>query len=81
MSTFSHTDWTVICNGTNEDGSPCPLQWNTGSDGGDTAGDARRWLKKRGWLVSVRPANGYPRRMDFCPAHKGQAAAVREGGQ
>jgi hypothetical protein len=82
VSAFSHTDWFVICNGTGDDGSPCPHQLTTADlglgDGHCTAANVRMVLRKRGWLVSVRPGNGYPRRLDFCPAHKSQAAAARE---
>lgn len=72
MSAFSHTDWTVTCNGTSEDGLPCMAQWNTGTEGGITAKDARTQLKKRGWLVNV-PAvdkSNNVRRLDYCPKHR-----------
>jgi hypothetical protein len=81
VSAFSHTDWTVICNGTKEDGSPCPLQLCSADfdlrDG--TAAYVRKALKARGWLVSVHgPADGSRRvqRLDYCPGHKSQADQV-----
>ena len=75
MSAFSHTDWTVICNGTNEDGTPCAAYGRTDEiDRMDTttARGVRRVLKRHGWLVGV-PAEGTRRgrrRLDFCPDHK-----------
>ena len=71
MSTFSHTDWTVIC-----DAEGCLAQERTDTlelrDG--TATGVRKVLKRRGWAVAVRVYNGIAqtRRLDFCPEHKPQ---------
>jgi hypothetical protein len=59
-----------MCNGTAEDGTACGRSERTDTIGGDTATEVRRRLKGRGWTVNVRPADGYPRRLDYCPEHK-----------
>ena len=73
MSTFSHTDWTVTC-----DGPGCLAQLRTDQIGGmnPTAADVRKSLKRRGWAVNVRqPSHDglRERRLDFCPKHKPDA--------
>lgn len=76
MSTFSHTDWTVICNGKLDDGSPCPAYGRTDVTGGETAGQVRAILKKQGSAIAVpdpsrNPGDGWRKRtLDFCPDHK-----------
>jgi hypothetical protein len=78
MSTFSHTDWTVICNGTT-DGWPCGKSERTDAldlRDGSTAADVRRVLKRRGWAVNVPnpDQDALLRRLDFCPDHKPETA-------
>lgn len=82
MSTFSHTDWTVICNGAEDDGRPCMEQGRTDTfdlHDGSSAADVRAILKRRGWAVNVPQGGrrydsaGRPirqQRLDFCPKHK-----------
>lgn len=75
MSAISHTDWTILCNGTNTDGTPCVASGRTDEiDRYDvrTARDVRRILKHRGWLVNVPAKDGTRRgqRLDFCPDQK-----------
>jgi hypothetical protein len=70
VSTFSHMDWTVIC-----DHPGCMAQARTDTldlwDG--NAASVRKALKQRGWAVAVRdpcgPVDRHPR-LDFCPDHK-----------
>lgn len=81
MSTFSYTDWTVICNG-EDDGLPCPEQERTDTldlRDGSGAAHVRKILKARGWAVNVPQSEvqydstGRPlrqQRLDFCPKHK-----------
>ena len=90
MSAFSHTDWTVICNGTYDDGTACMASGRTDEiDRNDvtTARDVRRILKARGWLVNVpvKDGTGRVRRLDFCPHHNPDLAirvraALDDGG-
>ena len=77
MSAISHTDWTVICNGTRDDGTPCGASGRTDEiDRSDvtTAAGVRRYLKRRGWTVNVRVPRAAgerkSRRLDFCPDRK-----------
>ena len=80
MSAFSHTSWTIMCNG-ETDGMQCGASLNSDElDRMDAvAADVRKRLKSRGWQVNVKPANGYPRRLDYCPDHKPQASATEAG--
>lgn len=75
MSTFSHTDWTVIC-----DYPDCTAQERTDtlnfSMHKSTATNVRKVLKRRGWAVAV--FIGRERRADFCPAHKAAGMALVE---
>jgi hypothetical protein len=78
MTTFSHTSWTVFCNGTDGDGRPCVDSGNSDNldlrDG--TAAMVRSLLKRAGWLVNVPnpdPSDPY-RRLDYCPRHKAQVS-------
>ncbi len=67
MSAFSHTSWTVYCNGPG-----CKEQC---TDDGDvsrkaTRADLRRYLARtRGWAVNVNPASRGDGE-DYCPKHK-----------
>jgi hypothetical protein len=71
VSAFSHTSWTVICNGSDE-GAACMDQANTDTMGlrDATARYVRRVLKHQGWAVAIRDADGSRQRLDFCPRHK-----------
>jgi hypothetical protein len=67
VSVFSHTDWTLICNG-EDNGHPCPLQFGPDSV---VAGVLRGRAKRAGWAVSVpNPEPGNPARLDYCGRHK-----------
>jgi hypothetical protein len=70
MSTFSHTDWTVIC-----DYPLCGRQERTDTLGiqDATAADVRRYLRRQGWIVAKpHPNLEVRRRLDYCPDHKPQ---------
>lgn len=71
MSTFSHTDWTVIC-----DYPDCPRQLTTDDLGmsDPTAAGVRKVLRRRGWAIAV--FTGREKRADFCPAHKDSADSL-----
>lgn len=74
MSTFSYTDWTVICNGRDGD-QACMEQGRTDIfdlQDGSTAADVRKILKREGWVVNVPNPDRESRirRLDFCPKHK-----------
>jgi len=70
-----------MCNGEEASGGGCWRSLN--SDELDlmdaTAADVRKRLKSQGWLVSVKSANGYPRRFDYCPDHKPPPSAPSTG--
>jgi hypothetical protein len=71
VSAFSHTDWTVMCNGVAEDGASCGMSERTDTIGGDTATEVRHRLKRRGWTVNVPSQDdSRVRRLDYCPDHK-----------
>lgn len=81
MSTFSHTDWTVICDYEDEGGT-CGQSERSDTlnlrDG--TATEIRSILKRRGWAVAV--PTGRERRADFCPEHKTAGLAqIEEAGR
>jgi hypothetical protein len=73
VSTFSHTDWTVICDhpgcGASERTDQLDMQ-------NGTATEVRKVLRRRGWLVAVSRPEMRP--VDFCPDHKG-LEMVRRG--
>lgn len=70
MSAFSHTDWTVICDGP----GPCPQQYGPDSV---VAAVLRKRAKRAGWAVNVpNPERGSRSRLDYCSKHK---PAPREG--
>lgn len=79
MSAFSHTDWTVTCNGLDgkDYGKRCQAQGRTDLlVGAITAADVRRHLKRLGWAVNVpvQDVSSAVRRLDFCPEHKDMSA-------
>lgn len=79
MSTFPHTDWTVIC-----DYPLCTAQERTDtlnlSTHESTATNVRKVLRRRGWAVAV--PTGRERRADFCPEHKAAGMAqIKEAGR
>lgn len=71
MSASSYTDWQITCN---QGGCPAHA-WGSqiGLHDPISAASVRRILRQRGWLVNVpNPSpGGSPRRLDFCPDHKG----------
>lgn len=77
MSTFSHTDWTVICDYSDRCGH-CPASERTDllELPNGTATEVRKVLRRRGWAVAV--FTGREKTADFCPEHKAAGLAVIE---
>ena len=66
MSAFSHTSWTVYCNGP---GCKNQITDDGSADRKVTRAGLRRHLARRGWTVNV-DASSRGRGQDFCPDHK-----------
>ncbi len=76
MSASSYTDWRIGC----DQGGCTAEAWSSQiglMDG--TAASVRKILRRRGWLVNIpNPSpGGSPRRLDYCPNHKGLELARR----